>query len=265
MQKQADLKILPRDAIPVALARSQMYSFLSTTFLCPGEGGLELIRIGLAASVAALPVLANEGGGKLASGLAALQNRLQVLSGDGLQAEYRRVFGHLISRECPPYETEYGQAHIFGQSQAMADISGFYCAFGLELSSNAMERFDHISTELEFMHFLSFKEAHALEHHGEEQADICRQAQRKFVQEHLGRWVPLFTRLLVDKAGDGFYRALAELSRAFVTWETRHLGVRPRELRPTDFQPGEFDPEGGCFDCGWQEISEIGAGIVPPT
>ncbi len=73
-----------------------------------------------------------------------------------LQAEYLRIFGHTISKECPPYETEYGGMHIYQRTQELGDIAGFYKAFGVEVSDTIRERMDHISTQLEFMYFLAY-------------------------------------------------------------------------------------------------------------
>ena len=94
-------------------------------------------------------------------------------------AEFSRIFGHSVSNECPPYETEYGKSHVFQKSQGLGDIAGFYKAFGLEASDKAKERHDHISIELEFMYFLIFKENYARENSRAEESDICKDAQKK--------------------------------------------------------------------------------------
>ncbi len=43
-----------------------------------------------------------------------------------LQSEHRRVFSNVITLDCPPYETLFGNDHVFAQSQVMGDIAGFY-------------------------------------------------------------------------------------------------------------------------------------------
>ena len=91
----------------------------------------------------------------------AMGSVLDTQTTDHLQASYLECFGHTISKECPPYETEYGQAHIFEKSQSLADIAGFYQAFGVDLAPDLNDRLDHISVELEFMQRVSQREVRA--------------------------------------------------------------------------------------------------------
>jgi nitrate reductase assembly molybdenum cofactor insertion protein NarJ len=78
---------------------------------------------------------------------------------EGLREEYNRVFGLVLARECPPYETEYlAVGETFFRSQQLADIAGFYQAFGLAMSHATPERPDHVALELEFMAFLVVEE-----------------------------------------------------------------------------------------------------------
>ena len=126
-----------------------------------------------------------------------------------LQRDYRSIVGHTMSKECPLYETQFGVAQVFQQVHELGDIQGFYKAFGVDTSDVERERCDHVSVEMEFMHFLLYKQAYALENHGDEKAQICVDAQKKFLKEHIGKWVPLFAVLFGRKAGDGFYVALS--------------------------------------------------------
>ncbi len=61
-----------------------------------------------------------------------------------------------------PYETEYTTPDALYKAHQLADIAGFYRAFGLEMSTENRERPDHLAAELEFMHFLALKEAQAM-------------------------------------------------------------------------------------------------------
>ena len=78
-----------------------------------------------------------------------------------------RLFGHTARGPVCPYETEYGAEALFQQPRQLARITGFYQAFGLTLRKGERERADHASCELEFLEFLSRKEAFALERQDE--------------------------------------------------------------------------------------------------
>jgi TorA maturation chaperone TorD len=74
------------------------------------------------------------------------------------------------------------------KSFELADIAGFYRAFGVEITPGT-ERPDHIAVELEFMHLLAVKEVVAAgREDGGEHARICRDARATFFRDHLGRW-----------------------------------------------------------------------------
>lgn len=223
-------------AIHEAVARSDIYRLLAAAFLYPDE-----------ALLGVLSRLDTGDGGFEPDGRPALVSCLRPpVSLDALRGEYLRIFGHVISRECPPYETEYGSAHVFQQSQMLGDIAGFYRAFGLEVSEQAKERLDHIAIELEFMSFLTFKEAYALAHDGEERVSICRDAQRIFLEEHLARWAPLFARRLRRKAAEGFYRDLAAVLETFLSAECGRIGARTCPVHDEALRVIPAEPDGGC-------------------
>ena len=82
-------------------------------------------------------------------------------------------------------------------AERLADLAAFYHAFGLEVAEDAGERHDHLCLELEFMCVLAAKEAYAHEHQLDaEQLAQCRDAQKTFLREHLGR---VFLDLPVEK------------------------------------------------------------------
>jgi len=217
-----------KEAAAQAQRRSAVYLMLSRMLLYPGPGVEESWQQGMAALEAL-------GEAERWQGLA--------LPPD-LPGEYVLAFTHSCPQDCPPYETEYNARSPFQQPQRLARLGGVYLAFGLAPAQG--ERLDHIGVELEFMHFLASKEAHAWLCLGEEKAGRCRSAQRRFLEEHLGRWAPLFTRLL-EKRG-GFYSSLARASRDFLEQESGRLGAQVSPLEEAAFTPFQVPrfPEGGC-------------------
>ena len=146
-------------------------------------------------------------------------------SRDMLEAEYNRLFAHLGSAKCPPYETEFGHENVFQKTEAMADIAGFYSAYGLETSATDTERVDFISMELEFMSLLALHEAYAREHGERDHLEVCTDTQRKFLQDHLGRWVSVFSKILSNATASPFYTWLGRFTEYFIDSEARNLKV----------------------------------------
>ncbi len=161
-----------------------------------------------------------------------------------LREAFVELFGHTVRGKCPPYELEYEQGEIMQRAADLADVSGFYTAFGLDVFGLRGERPDHLSVECEFMSVLCAKEDHGIETGPEELLDTCRKAQRDFLRDHLARWLPAFANRVIEASGGsarsahGFYNAMARFADAFVSGECRRLKIRrgPKllELRSAD-------------------------------
>jgi len=231
------------DKVVPALARAAIYGFLARAFAEPRAGVIEDLRDAVRGVPEALETL---GGHVGRDAVAQLVPVIGTLDTQALQAAYVRCFGHGISKECPPYEAEYAQPHIFQKTQCLADVAGFYRAFGLQLATDFHDRPDHVSAELEFMEFLCFKEIHGTERHPEARLAVGREAQVKFLGEHLGRWVFAFCRRLQDKAAGTHYRPLAALLRVFAASELRARGFDPAEVAGPDRLEQETPAPAGC-------------------
>jgi TorA maturation chaperone TorD len=269
-----------------ALGRSKIYLLISWSMLYPeDEEFLDYLQCGefvedgrsaLESLGNALEGIGGERGRKKLNQIAQILDQVDTWVASecahwklaDLQAEHRRVFSNVITLDCPPYETLFGNDHVFGQSQVMGDIAGFYKAFGVELSRDIHERLDHLSVEFEFMHFLAYKESYARCHDGAEKTQIVVDAQKKFVKDHIGRWVPLFARMLAKKADSGFFKLMAEMSSEWMDFEALVLGVNPQPYSEAEYRPATFNaPEGQTYECGAQDqgnelsmlLNEVGA------
>ncbi len=175
-----------------------------------------------------------------------------------LRAEYNRVFGLVASRECMPYGTEYYRTtEPFFRAQRLADIAGFYRAFGLQESRRMPERPDHVALELEFLSFLLTKQRLAQEEFGpfSSQVRICQEAWEKFFREHVVWWMGSFAQALARRAGEGFYYQAAQVLGAWLGWERtrRKLPVRPRLAQCIE-PPEEQPPCGACSFPGGEQL-----------
>ncbi len=245
----------------VNLARANLYRYLSVAVLPPDAARFALLaddRFREAVSAAVCWIAEDEsfhpprvGPAELAP--SALDPADLFPEGDDLASSYAAVFGHAISKDCPPYENEYCPSRdITYLSHRMADISGFYRAFGLDRSPADRERPDHLSYLAEFMQIVIARQLYAEEQGlNDECVVVCREVQRRFFDEHLGWWLPAFGLQLEQRAAPafGFYVAVARFVRGLAAAERAVLDLAPSNDVP-DVQVDSFESEEGCFECG---------------
>jgi DMSO reductase family type II enzyme chaperone len=194
----ADLR---EDGARLAAARSRAYRVIVEAFAYPEGEQLDSIRTGELARAL------EESLGAVDPGLVEGIDREALRDGgveDGLAVEYTRLFDVGPSGPpCPLYGGLYGGARM----KTMEEAVRFYNHFGLSLSSSPRELPDHLTTQLEFLHFLAFREAEALEA-GRDAAPF-RRAQRDFVERHPGRWLPKLRARLEKQHAPRFFVELA--------------------------------------------------------
>ncbi len=250
-------------AIDSAMARAFIYRYLATAFEYPAaEQWLWLVDRQVQRSFAGAVPFTSGG----ATTVGAAEAMLNAFTAECYQAhvqDYVALFGHAARGSCPLNEIEYGdlKADPLFQPHRLADLAAFYRAFGLEVGPDGKERHDHISVELEFMSVLAVKEAFALENQlDEEQLAACRDAEKKFLREHLGRWAPAFCRRLASAAATSSMTALAAMTQQFVADECRRFGISPGSedllLRPVD------EADSLCASCG---ITSLPPGALATT
>ena len=219
-----------------ALCRSLLYEALSLGFRPPVARTIERLAApdAVAALAEAAGYLDEEAPRPPADRRSGLAARVRALAGasdaravETLMASHLGLFGHTVRGPVPAYETEYGEDTLFQKPQEMSDIAGFFSAFGLVLDPRRHERIDHISCELEFMAFLSRKEAHALEAGDTEMHRETRRAARLFLRDHLARFAPSFARRAAAGDPSGFYGRLALLCLDFMKAECDRYEAPP--------------------------------------
>jgi TorA maturation chaperone TorD len=207
-----------------ALGFALVSRLLSIGFSPPDEESLHGLRRLAALGTSAV------GDDGLAECLADLEH---ALGDDGLLEElapaYEALFGGAV--RCPPYEGSY-ESDPIRSSRELADVAGFYRAFGAAASGPASERPDHAGCELEFLSFLAVKRLAAEEAGEEEAATVCRDAEATFLQDHLGRWFPAFCREVAQASDAYFYRLLAVTGERFVLAELARRGIQASPVRP---------------------------------
>lgn len=252
------------DDLAVQLSRETVYRFLAAMLRHPAEYLNEFRdltthdALGTAIGILRDDVNSNDiplGFGELPAEELDAQELTQWLRQppDDLFAEYDRVFGIGPTTDCPPYETEFCPTQEpFYRAQQMADVAGFYNAFGLNVSRTRPDRPDHISLELEFMSLLVTKHRLAgrgRRRHAKGRREVSRQAQWCFLRDHLVWWVPSYATGLRRKAGTGPYAALARILAAFMPLERSRFNIKAPQapVRPKSVERPEEDT--GCNSC----------------
>ncbi len=144
---------------------------------------------------------------------------------DALLLDYTRLFlgpNHIIAK---PYGSVWleGGNTVMGES-TMAALK-LYAEGGFDMSGEFREVPDHIAVELEFLYLLIYRENEA-HRNGDLEARQAKAALRKrFLDEHLGRWVGPFTAAMLAGTQTEYYRQLSELTRGFIDTEMGRIGA----------------------------------------
>jgi DMSO reductase family type II enzyme chaperone len=198
-----------------AAARSRAFRVFAAAFEYPDEDLLAAIGSGELAQGLRRVLEAVDADLAAEAGRGALA---QAGEGDALAVEYTRLFEvGVAGPPCPLYGGLYGGDRM----KAMEEVVRFYNHFGLTLSDTRRELPDHLTTELEFLHFLAFREVEALQAGGD--VGPWRRAQRDFVHRHPGRWVPKLRERLSRHDPMPFYAQLVNLLHRFLEKEGARL------------------------------------------
>ena len=230
------------DNADTAFQRSRIYRLFSYCFFYPDKDLLHFLSSGecLRELEQALLAYPHRAGTAVPEGLL---GELKKLAGDGelIMDEHMRFF--TLKSSCSPYETDYYRSFLaVFSAEDMADIAGFYRAFGMDFN---LERPDYIATELEFMHLAAMREAEALYRHESEKAALCRQIEKKFLEEHLGRWVSAFSEALAS-TDSHFYSSVAAILDIWIDGDCLQFDLSPQKVTPFYMSMEEEEPSRLC-------------------
>jgi len=137
-----------------------------------------------------------------------------------LLIDYTRLFLSPTGAVAAPYES----AWLAGRDPMLAEeitqsVLASYRSGGYEVDADFKDLPDHIAAELEFLYTLIFREARAAASGDDERRLKAIRLQRRFIEQHLGRWIGPFAAALRDGGETALYRALADLTERFVRSE----------------------------------------------
>lgn len=213
-----------------AAARSFVYRYLAEAFAYPEAEGWTWAAT--AQSAATLRTAVAEGWPD-ARGLPALAtvtaSALRATPLEEARRDHLRAFGYTIRGACPPHEIEYGdhKADALFRPHRLADISALYRAFGTGVDPSVKERQDHLAIECEFASILAARSAHAIQSSQVDAMDVCAEALKLFLREHLGRWTPAFSSRLDTMAPSPWLRQAATFLLAVVHADCALHGIKP--------------------------------------
>ncbi len=157
---------------------------------------------------------------------------------DEARGEFLALFEHGADR-ASLYETEYGRMRGMSKGPELADLNGFYRAFGLGGCDDAPELGDHVAVELEFYAVLLARQAALTETGDRGGVEIVEDARRKFLTDHLGRVAPAIAQS-PGVAASAMYGPIFQWTRALVEAECATLAVTPA---PLDFHQRAGEPD----------------------
>ncbi len=133
-----------------------------------------------------------------------------------LLVDYTRLFLGPTQALAQPYESVWmtGERALM-QDSTMALLE-LYEQGGFEIADDFRDLPDHIAAELEFLYLLIFRENEARRSGNVDALAVTVALRKRFLAEHLGRWVAPFTAATREGAQSEFYRQLAALTERLV-------------------------------------------------
>ena len=115
-----------------------------------------------------------------------------------------------------PYESVYVEGRLAGEAAAQVERS--YAEAGLQMSAAGRELPDHVSLELAFMGCLA-----AQEERDPELRAVWRDRQRRFLHEHLARWLPKFCEKIESSETHPYYNDAARAAKELIGEDVARL------------------------------------------
>ncbi|MEK7410933.1 MAG: molecular chaperone TorD family protein [Actinomycetota bacterium] len=145
----------------------------------------------------------------------------QLPDAETLAGRWVRWFDH---GRVSPYEGSNVPVTAGGTTPRLADVAGFYKAFGMSVSG---DRPDHIVAELEFMSLVTLAQADAIARGDVDGTEICVGIARAFVRDHIGCWLEGWVARVGEVEALRPWWSVAATAALFVRSEARLRNVVP--------------------------------------
>ena len=195
--------------------RAAWFKMFSLLFRYPNKETISLLKDG----VPQLPVeVLNT---EMRGNAEPLKRAVAAASTEQITLEYSNLFTG--AGLCRANENDYEKLS-FSMTEKLAEVAGFYSAFGFEVDDDIGERPDFVGTQLDFINLMLLKQAYALKNGWSEQAAVTADALASFIEAHFVNWVPKLCYALQELATNGgIYAAGADALAAMVESEDNRL------------------------------------------
>lgn len=144
---------------------------------------------------------------------------------DDLAMEYSRLFigpgKHISPHESVHLKEGNGSGLLWGE--ATAKVKKFIESSGLVYKYEYCGIPDHISVELEFVQKVTNQAVQTWENKDFDRMLYCLKIEKKFIEEHLIKWTPLFCDKIIKSAKLSFYREIAKLTKSFMKFVQKEI------------------------------------------
>lgn len=133
---------------------------------------------------------------------------------DELHWDFTRMFIGPFKLPAPPWESSYVRKDGLLFQGTTMKVRNYYEKYGFILNDFNLEADDHIGLELDFIYHLNdlcLKTAASNDEQKMKKINQLIREQEKFLNEHLAKFVPQLSQLVVKNANTTFYAGLAKV------------------------------------------------------
>ncbi|MCL1798422.1 MAG: molecular chaperone TorD family protein [Eggerthellaceae bacterium] len=143
-----------------------------------------------------------------------------------LAVDYSKVFigsGKSAYEAAYPFESVYLGEERRLMQEPRDEVLAEYRAAGLAKLDSFLDCEDHVAAEFEFMRVLAQRTLEGYRAGEADRAVELLEVQRRFIREHLARWLPKLSADMQKFAQSDFYRFLALYSEGFLETDSEFL------------------------------------------
>jgi TorA maturation chaperone TorD len=135
-----------------------------------------------------------------------------------LSKDWTHLFrGVDVKGPLPPYESLYRTGRL--QEKPAQEINRLFSKMGIQVPEEWHQPSDYIGVELDFMRLLCTKEREAWEKYQLDLVHGVAEIEKSFLENHLGFWIPIFCKKMMEQAKEDFYKGIAQLTKGLVGYD----------------------------------------------